>query len=298
MAHHRVGYTRSRVLRKQSKRGRPARRPGAAAFESLPNLFAMGVCVFDPAWSQRWHKDPHAELLYGIHGRATITFAGQRFPLEAGGLAFVPPDTLHRDEFDAREEPEIFMAQFRWRAASAFFQLVTNDRLAALPTHRCDEARRLVLRLREHAANDTDLDRALGRALLHVLLLQLWTDVRGAPPPERIDRRRDLVERARRYLDTHFSEPLSLERMARELRISVYYLSRTFSRENGFSITSYLTAVRMAAARDRLRAREGNVSEVAYSVGYESSAYFSRVFKKHFGFAPRDVPLEASPKRS
>jgi len=35
--------------------------------------------------------------------------------------------------------------------------------------------------------------------------------------------------------------------------------------------------------------RKGNISEIAYSVGFGSPAYFSRCFKEEFGYPPSDL---------
>ncbi|HSW53579.1 MAG TPA: helix-turn-helix domain-containing protein [Ignavibacteriaceae bacterium] len=37
------------------------------------------------------------------------------------------------------------------------------------------------------------------------------------------------------------------------------------------------------------RKEKGNVSEVAYSVGFSSPSYFSRCFKEEFGYPPSDI---------
>ena len=37
---------------------------------------------------------------------------------------------------------------------------------------------------------------------------------------------------------------------------------------------------------------EMNISQVAYSVGFNDLSHFSRTFKKHFGVAPRDYSRE------
>jgi len=34
---------------------------------------------------------------------------------------------------------------------------------------------------------------------------------------------------------------------------------------------------------------KGNISEIAYSVGFPSPAYFSRCFKEEFGHSPSDI---------
>jgi AraC-like DNA-binding protein len=48
----------------------------------------------------------------------------------------------------------------------------------------------------------------------------------------------------------------------------------------------YLANWRMQVAAQELRNRSTSLAQVANTVGYESEAAFSRVFKKAFGTAP------------
>ena len=43
---------------------------------------------------------------------------------------------------------------------------------------------------------------------------------------------------------------------------------------------------RLERAAELLRSRQGNVSEVAYAVGFNSLSYFSRCFSDQFGQTP------------
>jgi AraC-like DNA-binding protein/mannose-6-phosphate isomerase-like protein (cupin superfamily) len=49
---------------------------------------------------------------------------------------------------------------------------------------------------------------------------------------------------------------------------------------------TYLTMWRMHIAAQRLREGGGSVAQIAYAVGYESEAAFSRAFKRQFGESP------------
>ena len=101
------------------------------------------------------------------------------------------------------------------------------------------------------------------------------------------------MAKAKEYLVERFTECVSLEDVAGALRVSPYYLSHVFSEESDFSLFSYLTSLRMARAEELLAEGLLNVSEVAYAVGYESPNYFSKVFRAHFGAAPRDLGVRA-----
>ncbi|HWA56177.1 MAG TPA: bifunctional DNA-binding transcriptional regulator/O6-methylguanine-DNA methyltransferase Ada [Gemmatimonadales bacterium] len=84
------------------------------------------------------------------------------------------------------------------------------------------------------------------------------------------------VARARRYLDDHASERVSLARLAREAKMSPWHLQRTFRRLVGLSPREYAASRRTETFRDRLR-KDPSVSRATYEAGFGSS---SRVYEK------------------
>ena len=57
----------------------------------------------------------------------------------------------------------------------------------------------------------------------------------------------------------------------------------------GKSPSRYIRTVRLTRARQMIEEKSGNISEIAYSVGFASPAYFSRCFKEEFGLLPSDL---------
>ncbi|CCH02657.1 transcriptional regulator, AraC family [Fibrella aestuarina BUZ 2] len=93
------------------------------------------------------------------------------------------------------------------------------------------------------------------------------------------------VVRARRFIDTHFAEPLTLVDIAAAACCSPYHFSREFKRHYGLTPLHYLTDKRMAEARRLLNANRP-VAEVCGAVGYESLGTFSTLVKKRMGQSP------------
>ena len=56
----------------------------------------------------------------------------------------------------------------------------------------------------------------------------------------------------------------------------------------GKGFREYLTELRLTDAASLLRYSELSVTEIAYSVGFCESNYFSNVFKKQYGISPKD----------
>lgn len=83
------------------------------------------------------------------------------------------------------------------------------------------------------------------------------------------------VERARKYLDAHTEERVSLARLSRESEMSASHLQRTFKKLTGLSPREYVAARRSDRLRVTLRT-EDSVSRATYEAGYGSS---SRVYE-------------------
>ena len=103
-----------------------------------------------------------------------------------------------------------------------------------------------------------------------------------------------IVTSAKRYMQENFSKMISLDDIAVHLGISAYHLSHIFGEKSDFTVYGYLMVLRMEKARALLHEGKLNVSEVAYFVGYQDPAYFSRVFKKQFGYSPRSILLSTA----
>lgn len=69
--------------------------------------------------------------------------------------------------------------------------------------------------------------------------------------------------------------------------VSEYHFIRKFKSYTGMSPHQYKTKLLMGKACDLLLKTNMNIAEIAETLGYEDSLYFSRVFKKQMGVSPR-----------
>jgi AraC-like DNA-binding protein len=94
------------------------------------------------------------------------------------------------------------------------------------------------------------------------------------------------VDHTLRWLREHFAEPLRIERLAKMAALSPSAFHRQFKAVTALSPLQYQKQVRLLHARAQLLAGEGNVTAVAYRVGYESPNQFSREYARFFGLPP------------
>lgn len=96
-----------------------------------------------------------------------------------------------------------------------------------------------------------------------------------------------LVKHALAYLHQNFANPLTRQEIAEAVGVSKNYLSEIFRQELGLSPWDCLIRFRLLKAKELLRNTGDNITSVSIQSGFDDPAYFSRVFRKHFGMSPQ-----------
>ena len=112
------------------------------------------------------------------------------------------------------------------------------------------------------------------------LINQIVVEKNNAEPP--------LVLKARKYIDKHKMEPLSLSAVAAAAGASVFHFCKVFHKSTGLKFTDYVARVRLEDARTQLLNPNRRISEVAYDVGFQSLTQFNRTFNRVFGQSPTE----------
>lgn len=103
------------------------------------------------------------------------------------------------------------------------------------------------------------------------------------------DDNNQLVNRAKKYIYSHYSEPISLTLVAEKLGVSASYLSDLFHREVGEPYSKFITRVRMEQAIKRMKADPNKkIYTLAAEVGFINSKHFNSVFKKFYHMTPTE----------
>jgi signal transduction histidine kinase/ligand-binding sensor domain-containing protein/DNA-binding response OmpR family regulator len=84
-------------------------------------------------------------------------------------------------------------------------------------------------------------------------------------------------------------EKFNIEKFGEEVGMSRIQLHRKLKALTGKSASNYLRTVRLSKARRLIEEGKGNISEIAYSVGFSSPQYFTRCFKEEYGYPPSDL---------
>lgn len=93
------------------------------------------------------------------------------------------------------------------------------------------------------------------------------------------------VLRGKEFIDSNYSETLTIESIAHTAGMSEYHFFRLFKQVIGLTPYQYILSVRLKHAALLLKA-DYSVSDAAISTGFADIYSFSKAFKKHFNVSP------------
>ncbi len=120
--------------------------------------------------------------------------------------------------------------------------------------------------------------------LLNVMKLQagLVETIKKAPNSHHI------INKVRVYLENNYHYQLMVDDVAQEMSVSPSHFKRIFKRDVGYTFTNYLNMLRIQKAKELLLTSAKSITDIAFSIGYNDSNYFSTVFKQIEGVSPRE----------
>ena len=108
----------------------------------------------------------------------------------------------------------------------------------------------------------------------------------------------EFINRVTEYMTAHLSEWLTLGEICSQFGISQAGLTRKFRRECGKSVMEYFAHLKIGEAKHRIEKTTQSFAEIAESLGFSTSNYFSKVFKKCTGMSPTQYSKFVSKRRS
>ena len=92
---------------------------------------------------------------------------------------------------------------------------------------------------------------------------------------------------AKAYIDKNLSADLDTADICKELSLGRTKLYDIFKREANTGVSEYINRRRLHKAKSLLKTTDMSIPEIASAVGFNDYNYFSRVYKKRYGKAPR-----------
>jgi len=225
------------------------------------------------------------QLILLTGGRGTVEFRGRRSSVQTGSLIVLAPGCWHRYRPDRRTG---------WSTLWIGFGGEVADRLAG-GAGVCPEGETRWLgashrfhRLFSDVVADMLENGTVGPYSTAARIPAIIASLMEARPDGGIRAAHaDAVRRAQSHIIEHACEIVDFEALAEALDMPYRTLRHVFAKETGRSLLQYQLGIRFARAKSLLRSTDIPIAEIAKSLGFNSTWYFSHFFQKEAGTSPR-----------
>ncbi|MCB0357391.1 MAG: helix-turn-helix transcriptional regulator, partial [Bdellovibrionales bacterium] len=101
-----------------------------------------------------------------------------------------------------------------------------------------------------------------------------------------------IAEETKKYMDENYHKRLSISEMAKHLKYSHSFITRSFKATYGLSPVEYRTKLRLFDAQMLLMQKKMNVSTVVYASGFSDPGRFMKQFRQLFHARPSQFKAE------
>ncbi|MCK5824675.1 MAG: AraC family transcriptional regulator [Ichthyobacteriaceae bacterium] len=103
------------------------------------------------------------------------------------------------------------------------------------------------------------------------------------------DKTAEMINEVRFIIRDGVEQEFDFIEIAKDYNITYSYFRKVFKRHTGFSPLQYQINLRINLAKDLLKGSNKSVKEIAYTLGFKSTHYFSRIFKQKTDISPSEV---------
>ena len=212
------------------------------------------------------------EITYQVEGACTLTANGESFSVKQGDVIILPPGTLHAGNGDGG----LFKDMYIQCTGCEFTDIhVVHDTDGAI-LHLMEMIYRIT-------TERGDRYHEIADSLLEAICAYILKYVNKKNKYEFVDSLKNLMYENLSNCDFDLTEEIKKNGYTAD------HFRRCFKEDTGATPLEYLTNLRINRAKKLLRATPyQSIESIAAGCGFSDTFYFSRVFKKQVGIAPRD----------
>ncbi len=263
------------------------------AEHAIPSLYSIGHLRITRALEPlrpHYHRDK-AEISVIVRGTQVYSVDGKDYTLHGGDTFFTRPNEGHDTGRYPQDACELFWMQIELSSPDNFLGLCPPynrlffDALSGYQKRRGTVSEQQ-LHLLKHAfydlsAEETDKKRLGYAAFLFFLSGFLYQE----------ETPRDIsgeIQDAVRYIEAHLYEDIPIGQIARKSNLSEARFKAKFKEQLGMSPRHYINRLKIEVSKQLLTEGGRSMTDIAYFLGFSSSAYFSQVFKQFCYCSPSD----------
>jgi len=247
------------------------------------------------------HKHYAYEIIFMLAGELSYFVHDRTYRLREGNILFINTNDLHQNLTVDSSKYQAIMIRF----SKDFLQthndnMVNSDFLYSFYNHTralalVEEEKRTLKEICQAMIEEFELRLPDHLFCCHALLTQLLIRSKRVmlmrEKSSEIEHPSYLhmkISKVAGYLNSHYMEPVTLDKISGLFHISPYYLSRNFKKITGFSLVEFLNLTRINIAKALLADSTLKITQIADKVGFSSITHFGRTFKTIVGVSPKN----------
>ena len=224
------------------------------------------------------HSHPQGHILIVMNDVAIVDVENNAFYIPYGHFVWIPSGKSHHISFEDRTIQLLCIYYPQNFSDDSFYQEVG---IYPIPTLLHEALNLIKDETREYASKEWkyELLSTLNHILPNIIAQkhsQLWLPTTQHP----------IAQKIVSAIQRNYRLPISAQSIADEVGMSVRTMSRYMHNELGISFIQYLRKYRIIMSVKQLVKGEDSITNIAYSVGYESLSVFSNSFHMVTGYRP------------
>lgn len=253
---------------------------------------------YDADWHSILHSHAFTELFYVVKGKGSFQFdEGKFIDVIQDDLVIINPNVLHTEVSDSNDPLEYIVLGVDG------IEFINEKENRGYSIHNYNDYKHEILfslkSLLSEFQQKEMFNQIMTDHLLNILIMNVIRrtvfDLRVHQGDREINKDCVFVEN---YINVHFKEHITLDKLADMTYMNKYYLSHEFKKHTGHSPIEYLLNKRLKEAEKLLGTTDLSITQIAEIVGFGSSSYFSQFFKKNKNMSPREYRTQEQLKRN
>lgn len=227
------------------------------------------------------HLHSYVELIYVVEGELLVTINDKKKEIKKGEIAFSFPNDIH--SYETSNASIAIIIIFSPEIINGYFGN-KSDLTLENPFYYCPLKIIEFLNIILEEFNTTKNEFII-KGMLYSIFGKMDSVFTFENKKYTYD---STVQLLLKYIESHFTENLSLDSLSKALGFSKFYISRLFTKKIGYQFNEYINMLRINMAQSLLTDTSMSILNIAFECGFDSQRNFNRVFKHFIVLTPRE----------
>lgn len=255
----------------------------------LAKLLYAREHIYENNWNSNVHSHNYTELFYITSGEGTFSIAGSNVSVKAGDFLFINTNVPHT-EISSKQKCMGYIVLGVTNTGFIFKKQEKSDFMHINKAAISPSVPMIFNEIRQQFDSNEKYSAEICASLLEAALIYILKDlsqVKLTNEPLRSVSKE--CSEIKRYIDTHYREPLTLDFLSKLSHLNKFYLIHSFKKAFGMTPINYMQFCRISEGRRLLTETDMPISQIAQVLGFSSQSSFTQCFKKTVLLTPSQL---------